>query len=111
MRSGYKTGSWHANPLIQHANNPLIQSAKRGDSRLMGEKVVLLVLKDDMAKWVDDLRKRTRMSDEEVIEGALYLLRIATSTELGQYYVAQALKASGFFDATDKNKIKGCGGH
>jgi archaellum biogenesis ATPase FlaH len=111
-RGGIKTGSWHANPLIQHANNPLIQSAKRGDNRLMGEKVVLLVLKDDMAKWVDDLRKRTRMSDEEVIEGALYLLRIATSTELGQYYVAQALKASGFFmDATDKNKIKGCGGH
>jgi hypothetical protein len=30
MRSGYKTGSWHANPLIQHANNPLIQSAKKG---------------------------------------------------------------------------------
>jgi hypothetical protein len=51
------------------------------------------------------------MSDEEVIEGALYLLRLATSTELGRYHVAQALKASGFFDATDKNKIKGCGGH
>jgi replicative DNA helicase len=101
---GIKMGSWHANPLIQ--------SAKRGDSRLMGEKVVLLVLKDDIAKWVDELRKRTRMSDEEVIEGALYLLRIATSTELGQYYVAQALKASGFFmDATDKNKVKGWGGH
>ena len=96
-------GSWHANPLIQ--------SAKRGDSRLMGEKVVLLVLKDDIAKWVDDLRKRTRMSDEKVIEGALYLLRLATSTELGRYYVTQALKASGFFDATDKNKMKGWGGH
>jgi hypothetical protein len=52
------------------------------------------------------------MSDEEVIEGALYLLRVATSTELGRYYVAQALKASGFFmDATDKNKMKGWGGH
>jgi hypothetical protein len=38
------------------------------------------------------------MSDEEVIEGALYLLRVATSTELGRYYVAQALKASGLFD-------------
>jgi hypothetical protein len=105
-------GSWHANPLIQHANNPLIQSAKKGDSRLLGEKVVLLVLKDDIAKWVEKLGRQAKMSDEEVIEGALYLLRIATSTELGQYYVAQALKASGFFmDATDKNKIKGWGGH
>jgi hypothetical protein len=52
------------------------------------------------------------MSDEEVIEGALYLLRVATSTELGRYYVAQALKASGFFmDATDKDKMKGWDRH
>jgi hypothetical protein len=85
---------------------------KRGDSRLLGEKVVLLVLKDDIAKWVEKLGRQAKMSDEEVIEGALYLLRVATSTELGRYYVAQALKASGFFmDATDKNKMKGWGGH
>jgi hypothetical protein len=78
---------------------------------LFGEKVVLLTLKEDLARWVNRLKEQTQMSDEEVIEGALYLLRLATLTELGRYHVAQALKASGFFDATDKNKIKGCGGH
>jgi hypothetical protein len=65
---------------------------------LFGKKVVLLILKKDLAKWVNRLKEQTQMSDEEVIEGALYLLRLATSTKLGQYYVAQALKASGLFD-------------
>jgi hypothetical protein len=62
---------------------------------LFGKKVVLLTLKEDLAKWVNRLKEQTQMSDEEVIEGALYLLRLATSTKLGRYYVAQALKASG----------------
>jgi hypothetical protein len=91
---------------------PSYKVQKRGDSRLLGEKVVLLVLKDDIAKWVEKLGRQAKMSDEEVIEGALYLLRVATSTELGRYYVAQALKASGFFmDATDKDKMKGWDRH
>jgi hypothetical protein len=91
---------------------PSYKVQKRGDSRLLGEKVVLLVLKDDIAKWVEKLGRQAKMSDEEVVEGALYLLRVATSTELGRYYVAQALKASGFFmDATDKDKMKGWDRH
>jgi len=34
---------------------------------LLGEKVVLLVLKDDIAKWVEKLGRQAKMSDEEVI--------------------------------------------
>jgi hypothetical protein len=64
---------------------------------LFGKKVVLLTLKEDLAKWVNRLKEQTQMSDEEVIEGALYLLRLATSTKLGRFHVAQALKASGIF--------------
>lgn len=61
----------------------------------------MVTLKPEIAKWVERLSEMVRMSDEEVVEGALYLLRVATSTELGRYYVAQALKASGFFDDND----------
>jgi len=65
---------------------------------MLSEKVLFLTLKPDLARWVERLGSQAKMSDEEVVEGALYLLRVATSTELGRYYVAQALKASGFFD-------------
>jgi hypothetical protein len=65
---------------------------------MLGEKIVMVALKPDIAKWVEKLSEMTKMTDEDVIEGALYLLRLATSTELGRFYVAQALKACGFFD-------------
>jgi hypothetical protein len=67
---------------------------------MLSEKVLFLTLKPDLARWVERLGLQAKMSDEEVVEGALYLLRAATSTELGRYYVAQALKASGFFSDT-----------
>jgi hypothetical protein len=71
---------------------------------MLGDKVVMITLKPDIAKWVEKLSEMTRMSDEDVIEGALYLLRLATSTELGRFHVAQALKACGFFDSDDPLK-------
>jgi len=71
---------------------------------MQGEKVVMITLKPDIAKWVEKLSEMTRMSDEDVIEGALYLLRLATSTELGRFHVAQALRACGFFDSDDPLK-------
>jgi predicted Zn-ribbon and HTH transcriptional regulator len=71
---------------------------------MLGEKIVTVTLKPDIAKWVEKLSEMTRMSDEEVVEGALYLLRLATSTEMGRFYVAQALKACGFFDSDDPLK-------
>jgi predicted Zn-ribbon and HTH transcriptional regulator len=65
---------------------------------MLSEKIVILNLKPEIAKWVEKLSEMTGMSDEDVVEGSLYLLRLATSTELGRFYVAQALKACGFFD-------------
>jgi hypothetical protein len=71
---------------------------------MLDRKVVMITLKPDIAKWVERLGEMTKMTDEDVIEGALYLLRLATSTELGRFYVAQALKACGFFDSDDPLK-------
>ena len=71
---------------------------------MLDRKVVMVALRPDIAKWVEKLGEMTKMADEDVIEGALYLLRLATSTELGRFYVAQALKACGFFDSDDPLK-------
>jgi hypothetical protein len=78
---------------------------------MAGEKFVVITLKDDLSKWVEKLKRLTRLSEGEVIEGLLYLLRVATSTELGRVYVALALKASRLFEDRAPNGDKGNGRH
>jgi len=78
---------------------------------MAGEKFVIITLKDDLSKWVEKLKRQTRLSEGEVIERLLYLLRVATSTELGRFYVALALKASGLFEDRVPNGDKGNGRH